>query len=59
MIKLLLIINNYKNYANVYHRYLPIDVDFLISKFFKLWKVLMEKTSSNSSSWKGNSVAQP
>ena len=27
-----------KNYENVYHRYLPIDVDFLISKFFKLWK---------------------
>ena len=27
-----------KNYDNVYHRYLPIDVDFLISKFFKLWR---------------------
>ena len=27
-----------KNYDNVYHRYLPIDVDFLIGKFFKLWR---------------------
>ena len=27
-----------KNYDNVYHRYLPIDVNFLIIKFFKLWK---------------------
>ena len=27
-----------KNFKNVYHRYFPLDVDFLIDKFLFLWK---------------------
>lgn len=33
-----LIQNEIKNYDNIYHRYLPIDVEFLIKKFITLWK---------------------
>ncbi len=28
----------FSNYENIYHRFLPLDVNFLMSEFLKLWK---------------------
>ena len=35
-----LAIKEFSNFQNIYHRFFPLDVDFLMSKFVQIWKLI-------------------